>query len=586
MNITVTRAVIAALAAVAVAPVGQVVATTIAPKAAAIIGGGNYTDITSVPSTNILYISGSTAIDPMLKYWGIDTGDTSRLCAAGTATLYAQTATPKFTAVACTASSAFTASGISVGSLVAFVKEDAAGSLNGILPLQNKSVPGATYTTDGKQDFPIYTQMAYSGSASASSGATCYGTTKSGTGLDTYLNLTCASVPSVKLVPQLGYSDVEAAVFGVNPTGLNTGNTVDLVFGVATNVGFYRALQVAQGKTTDDTLANMPSLTATELAAIFNGNLYDPSLQLIGTNTSGVTSAPASAAVTWGYASGKCFNGTANTTTLTNAPCTAAVTSDAANIYICRRGDTSGSEKAAEIFFDNQGCAFNTAAFIAPATLNTTTICSSGTTTDGCAWASAYQTGVNVFTGGGTGDLLDCLVGQDNAGHFAIGFASVDNLSGSQNAKTTRNDFRYIRINGVIPSIEAAAAGKYPFIAESVYYYPTTQVNAPGAVASSLLSLMTGTAQGVGTAGSVAAINAALINTTQGFNAGALVIPKTGGATPNSVTATNATFAANPVSTVVKNAGTATNNCIRPQAFLSTNAIGSGGNYAWVPAGN
>jgi hypothetical protein len=592
----VSRAVVAALAAVAVAPVAQVDAKTIAPKAAAVGLPTGFTDITQVPAANILYISGSTAIDPVLKYWGISTADTSRLCAPSTATIYAQKST--FTAVACTASSAFAASGISAGSLVAFVKEDAAGSLNGILPLMNKSVPGSTYSTDGKLLFPNIAEMGYSGTSSASSGATCYGATKSvSTGaVDVYLDLTCKSVNSSRAYPQLGYSDVEASIFGVTPANLTTGNTVQLVFGVATNVGFYRALQTIQGKTADDAVGNMPSLTRTEIAALLNGNLAPT--QLLGTSN---TNSAAAASVNWGYQTGACYNATgANQTPASSStPCSSAVTSDVNYVYICRRGDTSGSEKAAEIFFNDQNCGFATGQILGTAT-NSTAICTSGTTTDGCSWTAgtAYQTGVYSFTGSGTGDLIDCLVGQDNAGHFAIGFASVDNLPGVSNSTstTTRRDFRYIRVDGVAPSIENAAAGKYQFIAESVYYVPTTQLNPVSGVAASLLSLFTSGAQGIGSVNSVSAINAALGNATnsQGFNSGALVIPKpgasgtaTGNLSPVAVNATTTQFAASPISTIVKQAGGSTNNCIRAQSFSNnafSNNVGTGGNYSWIDA--
>ena len=186
MNMNLSRAIWTALSLGAVASGSVEAATSVKSatiKPAATITG-NYVDISSVPSTNVVYIGGSTAIDAALKYWAFNTGDTSVICQSGTATVYTQTVTPKFTAVACAASGAAGLTGITAGTLIAYIKEDNAGSLNGIAAVQNVTFSGAPYTT-GALKFPDITGMTTTA---------CTGSTKSGTGLQTYYNATCSTV--------------------------------------------------------------------------------------------------------------------------------------------------------------------------------------------------------------------------------------------------------------------------------------------------------------------------------------------------------------------------------------------------------
>jgi hypothetical protein len=258
---------------------------------------------------------------------------------------------------------------------------------------------------------------------------------------------------------------------------------------------------------------------------------------------------------------------------------------------VCRRGLNSGTEKATEIFFNDYNCAFNAVPFTNytnNADVSGTSIANTCATaaTDGCSWSTTYSnTNSLVFPGNGTGDLLDCLVGQDQVGHLAIGFASVDNLSGADQSKTTRQDFRYIRVDGVVPSIENAAAGKYQYLAQSFWYAPPTtatwSATAAGANAATLVTYLTSATQGVGSKGSVLGVNAASKMVTQGFDGGLLIIPS-GTNTPNSNGTLTADFAANPVSAVTK-ATTATNNCIRPQLYDQTSSfMVPNGNFSWA----
>src|SRR5262249_32047279 len=150
-------------------------------------------------------------------------------------------------------------------------------------------------------------------------------------------------------------------------------------------------------------------------------------------------------------------NGTATVTGCTAPmPATPATTS----IYVCQRGLSSGAERSAGVFFENEFCTVGTRALdIRPATCST----------DGCSWSPSFLAAKN-FAGAGTGDLLACLQAHDQAGQFAIGFASTLNGWGTFQSNSDRRDFRFTRVNGVAPSIENVAAGRYRWWVESVGY--------------------------------------------------------------------------------------------------------------------
>ena len=174
-------------------------------------GAASAVDISTItPATNILYSSGSTAIDPVLTDYFIQTA--TPICVAGTIDVYSSTVTPKFTAIACTASNATT--GIAAGTNIAIVKEDNGGSLFGIQGVQNITFAGSPFTTGGLQ-FPTLTQL-------ANTATFCTTTAKAAVtsaGLGAYTLHTCGTATTVaKVTPALGFADVEAALFGVSAT--------------------------------------------------------------------------------------------------------------------------------------------------------------------------------------------------------------------------------------------------------------------------------------------------------------------------------------------------------------------------------
>jgi len=568
MNLTVKSAVLAALALGAT-------------------GVASAVDISTVAAGNILYSSGSTAIDPVLTDYFINATTNAAIC-SGSIDVYSSTVTPKFTAIACTANASTT--GLAANTNIAIIKEDNAGSLNGIQGVQGVTFAGSPYTTGGLQ-FPTVSQL-------ANAATFCTTTAKAaGSGLAAYTLHTCGTATTAaKVTPALGFADVEAALFGVSataPVALTATQTVIVPFAPAVSLGLYHALQAVQGKTVGSELvADMPSLPRSVLHGIYSGQVNSwANVQGTSGNAVSAQSVQFGILSSGATVAGTVWNGTTTATGLTTAP---SALPSSASVYVCRRGATSGTEKASEWFYDDTGCASVAPyGFVAPSTTITTTLCAT-VATDGCSWTTSIAA-VNpvVFPGNGTGDLLDCLVGNDQAGHFAVGFASIDNAPGGpsgQQSKTARQNWRYIRIDGDVPSVENTAAGKWDYFAQSfAYAAPTTVTWAATGNAATLLTAITkgggATPVSIGSPAAVAAVNAGKkwysdsAKTVSLFNGGAVVIPGTlnGTATaaPNAASATAATFATNPVSTVFKAKAGAVNNCLRPIVYSTTTTVGS-----------
>ncbi len=550
-------------------------------------GVASAVDISTVAAGNTLYASGSTAIDPVLTDYFINSTANAALCTAGTIDVYSSSVTPKFTAIACTANASTT--GLAAATNIAIIKEDNAGSLNGIQGVQGVTFAGSPYTVGGLQ-FPTVSQL-------ANAATFCTTTAKTGTGLNAYTLHTCGTATTAaKVIPSLGFADVEAALFGVSataPVALTATQTVIVPFAPAVSLGLYHSLQAVQGKTVgSELIADMPSLPRSVLHGIYSGQVNSwASVQ--GTSGSAVSTQSVQFGILSAGATvaGTVWSGTSVATGVTVAPSAAPAN---ANVYVCRRGSTSGTEKATEWFYDDTGCASVAPyGFLAASTSITTTLCAT-VSTDGCSWTSSIAA-LNplVFPGNGTGDLLDCLVGNDQAGHFAVGFASIDNAPGGlsgQQSNTKRQNWRYIRIDGTAPSVENTAAGKWDYFAQSFAYAAPS--SATWAATGNALLLLTAITKGggatpvsIGSPAAVAAVNAGkkwmsdAAKTVSLFDGGALVIPGTLNglvtAAPNPASAAVATFATNPVSTVFKSKAATVNNCLRPIVYSTTTTVGS-----------
>ncbi len=478
----------------------------------------------AVSSGNVLYAGGSTAVTAALTEYFLQASDSvANPCNATAGIEYYSDSNPSFIAFACIANTS-NLTGVSANTAIAFVKEGNGGSANSLLPVGQ----------DTALSFPVLTNL-----TSTNCGA---GTLQNATAVNlAFTKFACSGEGSVGLAPNFGFSDVDPALFGHSAAyyGVSIGETIQLVFAPAVSLGLYHALQQAEGITTrDDALANMPNLTKAELTSIFEGQMTDWDY------VSGADGTPLDAlTVAFGTnATGGTYDGK------TTTPSTGTV-------FICRRDDYSGTEKTDETYFGatNTGsCLSGINAWVADAGPLSGTY----TETFGTSWTYAYSADT-VVANNGTGSLLKCLEGNDSLGHFAIGYASVDNPWGANGIpaqSATERDFRYIKMDGIVPSIENAAAGRWPMVAQSVFTVPAvSQGNtATNTAAVALLTYMTGV-NGVSKASVVAAVNALDTWSNPSFDGGAVAIPFAGtspGVGPNvppSAATTLASWKSKPV---------------------------------------
>lgn len=552
LNSKVSQAVTAALA------LGAAAAAQAAAPAAVTIG--------TVPAGNILYISGSTAIAPALSDYMVNA--TNPLCdkTAGTPVVYTGTESGgAFNAVSCIAASRL---GLGANVKIAIIKENNAGSKNGILPI---SAP-----TSNPVSYPNTTATGFDGHCVPAAAPITQ------PGFVPYFPVTCdttypivTSTATTGPYSALGFADVEAAIFGLNPTNVGKGSSVDTPFGIVLSLGAYHALQKAEGLTQDNALADMPSLSRVQLAGMFNGFVTDWT-HVYG-NGSGTSVGAQSVHFGNSGLNGTnhvCYDGTQNSTAADCQAGTQASVAEAPHdttVYFCERGQSSGTQNTSQIFFAGQGCIGTPIKFSPP----TTSSCAAS----GCTWSAATFGSNQVFAGAGQGDDLACLEGHDEQGQFAVSLSSTDQAWGTvavANNLQSKADWRFVRIDGFAPSNENIAAGKYDFWAQSAFYFANSGVNLPTGTELTLLNFFTAPATQIGP-DTAAAIDLGLERSNPSLDGGLLAIP-VGAAVPNGQTATQAQFRANPVNSYLRN--NPSNNCQPPYPVGATNLSNT---PAWDP---
>jgi hypothetical protein len=66
--------------------------------------------------------------------------------------------------------------------------------------------------------------------------------------------------------------------------------------------------------------------------------------------------------------------------------------------------------------------------------------------------------------------VLNCLLGADESARWGVGLLSTESVPSA----ATTGQFRYIRVDGALPSLLDAALGKYTFVAEQSMQWKTT----------------------------------------------------------------------------------------------------------------
>ncbi|MFN0038555.1 MAG: hypothetical protein ACKVP2_03490 [Burkholderiales bacterium] len=333
-------------------------------------------------------------------------------------------------------------------------------------------------------------------------------------GLISYSTRVCSSSTIAKPT-MIGFSDVEPALFGASAAQqgrLNINATNALVFGVPVTTNLRNTLQVAQGLISGaEDEANMPSITKSQVAAIYSGQLAD-----------------------WSN-----FFGTTTGTALNNP------TGDN-QIYIARRVDSSGTQTSARVFFLNDPCAAGMDDFV---TGNDTTVCGAGT----------VAVGGNVYEGSGSGDVTSCLSNHFDDGRWAIGVLSLE-------FSDTTTKYRFIKVDGDSPSLLNVVNGKYQYWMEPTMQWRKSP--SPNPLANPELNFATQLRNKLQDVNVIRSINSGFAH---GWGTSGLLALSSGLAAPSSPPYADADINTNPVNTHTKSpAGGAPVNCQPPLPVFST----------------
>jgi len=201
-------------------------------------------------------------------------------------------------------------------------------------------------------------------------------------------------------------------------------------------------------------------------------------------------------------------------------------TSGNTSIFICRRSNTSGTQHTFQTYFLGQGCG-SPLSFKPAAT-------GAGVTS---AW-SGTQLGFVSWAGGSSDEVKNCLNGHYQNGDFAIG-----TLSTESSYDDTANFHRYVKVDGVAPSLENVVAGKYQVFVENQFVKPKgSGTNAKPALSAQVTALADAVQ---GKLGNPALVKGALVNHTYGWG-GILSIPDGDTRVPE-ITVNHANVQNNPV---------------------------------------
>jgi hypothetical protein len=227
----------------------------------------------------------------------------------------------------------------------------------------------------------------------------------------------------------------------------------------------------------------------------------------------------------------------------------------AGTIYVCRRGNSSGTQTGFGIQYLHQGC--GTAGNGDP-NLTFVAATTGSCTASGCGWAAQYQTD-RVFAGTGSADVIACMNYHSSVGQYAVGVLTTEYAPGAGAA------YAHVKVDGVAPSLENMQMGAWDFFTEDAFNVPNNTSPNFGNVTGDQ-ALITAAIQAAFKA--PAALTVALIPQGAGGVAwwgGALAIPATAGAppVPQGVSSVHALVQSTPVNSMTRASsyGGSLNNC-------------------------
>lgn len=273
-----------------------------------------------------------------------------------------------------------------------------------------------------------------------------------------YIEHECTNPNPDPHVPDAGISDVEPQFFldsyhlALNAVDvLSVHNANAFIFGIPVSLALRDALQAAHFSRQDpchpanphyedlvegssgtrvkrgESEACMPSLSRAQLSGIFAGKLADWSEIVTAQGFPLASRNP-------------------RTGQVSAAPGIKAPSDD--RVYVCRRVATSGTQAAYEMFFLNRRCTGGVTPFIA--------------------------SGDNVFEGSVTSDVESCLGRLSDRNVWAVGILTTESVEW-----IGRDKWRFIKMDGVAPTLLNTFNGRWPFFVQQSYQWRGEQSELP-----------------------------------------------------------------------------------------------------------
>ena len=235
-----------------------------------------------------------------------------------------------------------------------------------------------------------------------------------------------SGVGTASVVPTFGFADAEPAQFNAAKVGqLVTAYPFSLIQGITVTKNLRDALQTQQSLTSgSETLANMPSISSAQVAAIYQGR--DTSLA----NAFGLSSATADN-----------------------------------KMYLLRRSGGSGTTRSFDARMVGDVCSSTLAGITSATTLATSTI--------GTQCKLVANGGTQKLQAGTSDDLVSCLNSLNTDGAYGIGYLTTDYTP------VAGDGYRWLKVDGYEPSLKNVADGKYKIWSElSLNYNATAGITA------------------------------------------------------------------------------------------------------------
>lgn len=349
-----------------------------------------------------------------------------------------------------------------------------------------------------------------------------------------------------RAVPRAGLSDVDPALVGGMTQPLTSVPQNQLVWGLPVTKNLRNALQAAQGLVRSDVphdhpererAENMPSLTRTQVAGIFAGTVtdwdqfYDPEGTPL-TKSNALASAPPRNPDAPGASPGA----------YRPDPRRGRV------VYVCRRIETSGTQTSYEIHYLRNRCVKDSPPFVRP---NDGSHIERGGEVSALVRIAAPAG--NVYAGTGTGDVRDCLDAHEQFNRWAVGILSTENVPDNGD-----REFRYVRVDGVTPTLLNAHSGRWSHVTEQSMQW---RQSFDGALRTSDEGrLLFFVASNLGLPRVLRALNKGFVHP---WGAGGYLAPATAGFRPPSPPVTAEALSENPVAGVTRSLR-GLNNCAEP----------------------